>query len=393
VREEARKAAEKVAAERITAIEEAQRESVAGMQTRIDEAETSRIVAEQKETALASQLSELRQVAQAQVARVKEEAAAELVRVRQVAEEAAEESFREKLAANENGLAEAKAKAHEAEDRLSTLADQHASAMQASLKEQREILEKSKEDAINGEKAKAFEETQKLSTKVNDLQRALENRTAEELGEGAEINLFEVLKAEFPDDNISRIPKGSPGADIIHVVMLDGKECGTILYDSKNHNQFRNEHVAKLKADQLAARAEHAILSTHKFPQGTRQLHEQDGVLLANPARVVFLATLVRQHLLQVHTLRLSDIERESKTAALYDFITSERCSLLLGRIDERADDLIEQQAKEIKWHEKNWRKQGEAFRAIQKAKADLENQISLIIGTSADDSAMSEAS
>jgi hypothetical protein len=47
--------------------------------------------------------------------------------------------------------------------------------------------------------------------------------------------------------------------------MFAGKECGSILYDSKNHNQFRNEHVSKLKADHLAAKAEHAILSTYKF--------------------------------------------------------------------------------------------------------------------------------
>src|ERR1700739_3327026 len=63
-----------------------------------------------------------------------------------------------------------------------------------------------------------------------------------------------------------------------HVVMFRGKECGTILYDSKNHNQFRTDHVSKLRADQLSAKADHAILSTHKFPQGTRQLHFQAGL-------------------------------------------------------------------------------------------------------------------
>ena len=84
----------------------------------------------------------------------------------------------------------------------------------------------------------------------------------------------------------------------------------------------------------------------------------------------------------------MSDIERESKTAALYEFIVSERCSSLLSRIDERAEDLLEQQKKEIRWHENNWKKQGEAVRGIQKAKADLENQLDLIIGTSANDAA-----
>jgi hypothetical protein len=208
----------------------------------------------------------------------------------------------------------------------------------------------------------------------------------DELGEGAEIDLYEALKAEFPSDRIERIGKGTAGADVHHVVLHNGRECGTIIYDSKNHKRFLNEHVTKLAQDQLAARAEHAILSTHKFPQGTRQLHMQDGVLLANPARVVAVVTLIRQHMLQTHTLRMSSAERENKTAALYDFIMSERCTQLLGRVDTLTDDLLEQQVKERKWHEVAWKKEGEAIRSIQKAKAELSNEICSIIGTAPDD-------
>jgi hypothetical protein len=175
--------------------------------------------------------------------------------------------------------------------------------------------------------------------------------------------------------------------------MLHGQDCGTILYDSKNHKQWRDEHAAKLRRDQLAEKAEHAILSTHKFPQGARQLHTQDGVLLANPARVVSLAGIIRQHLIQVHTLRLSKIERDSKTAVLYEFITSEHCRQLIDRIDERAGSLLDLQEKEMRWHQNNWKHQGTAIRAIQKAKGDLASEIDSIIGTSVDDAGMSEAS
>ncbi len=110
------------------------------------------------------------------------------------------------------------------------------------------------DDAVNAERAKAFEDTQKLQNKVTDLQRALDNKTAEELGEGAEINLYEALKKEFPDDRIERIAKGAAGADINHVVLHNGRECGTIIYDSKNHKAFRSDHVTKLAEDQIAAR-------------------------------------------------------------------------------------------------------------------------------------------
>ena len=106
-----------------------------------------------------------------------------------------------------------------------------------------------------------------------------------------------------------------------------------------------------------------------------------DGVLLANPARVVQLTTLLRRHLIQVYTLSLSNVERDGKKEDLYRFITSEKCTLLFGSIEGRSEELMALQEKEIKWHQNNWSKQGEKFRAIQKAKADLENEISLIVG------------
>ena len=333
----------------------------------------------------ALQLDELRKAKEADVAKVKEDAAAEALRIRREATEAAEGLVRDKIADMDKAVADAQAKIAEAEGKLSKLSEQYELALKERLGSEREIMEKAKDDAINAERTKAFEENQKLSNKLNEMQRALEKKTNEELGEGAEIDLFEALKREFPDDRIERVAMGAPGADILHVVTHNGRECGTIIYDSKNHKMFRNAHVTKLLEDQRAAKAEHAILSTHKFPAGTRQLHMQDGVLLANPARVVSVVTLIRRHLLQAHILRLSSAERECKKAALYAFITTERCTQLFSRIDAHADELLEQQVKERKWHDAAWKKEGELIRSIQKVQAELSNEISCIIGTAPD--------
>ena len=320
----------------------------------------------------------------AEADKARKESEAELLARAQQAESfktAAEEALRLQQIANAQAASEAKAKLSETENQLAALKLAQEAELAKSLEEQRMVLEKATEDAVNVERAKSFEVHQKLSTKVADLTRDLEKKSNEELGEGAEINLFEALKEEFPDDKITRVKKGEPGADIIHVVLLKGQSCGTIVYDSKNHKAYRTDHVTKLRLDQLGANAEHAILSTHKFPQGTRQLHMVDGVLLANPARVVQLTTLLRRHLIQVYTLSLSNVERDGKKEDLYRFITSEKCTLLFGSIEGRSEELMALQEKEIKWHQNNWSKQGEKFRAIQKAKADLENEISLIVG------------
>ena len=384
-REEARKTAEAAAAEKIAAAEAIRQQSEEALQARVEQERMAREAAEQASAARQAQLETERQENAAALALAKDDAAAEALRIRQEATAAAEAAMQATMTANVEALAEANTKAQAAEEKLAVTIEQHNAAMAARLAEQREALEKAKVEAVNAEKSKFFEENIKLTNKVEELKRALEKKSNEELGEGAEINLFEALKAEFPDDNIKRIPKGAAGADIRHIVMMNGKECGTILYNSKNHNQFRTDHVTKLKADQIADKADHAILSTYKFPQGTRHVHVQDGVVLASPARVVAIVTIIRRHMTQLHTLRVGRVERESKMAALFDFIVSEHCTQLLSRIEEQAEDLLELQAKEVKWHKNNWEKQGEAYKSIQKAKGVLETDIGRIIGTAAD--------
>jgi hypothetical protein len=171
-------------------------------------------------------------------------------------------------------------------------------------------LEKAQTDAVNAQRATAFQKELKLQEKVDQLQRALDNKTAEELGEGAELDLYELLRGEFDGDKIERINRGQPGADMLHTVIHNGKECGSIIYDSKNHNAWRNDFVTKLAADQMAAKAEHAVLSTRKFPAGERHLSVRERVILAAPSRVLALVQILRQHIVQTHTLRWSNEAR-----------------------------------------------------------------------------------
>jgi hypothetical protein len=382
IRAQALSTAQADVAEKLAAAENACQQSEAALNEKIAEIEATRTAAEQQSAMLRAQLSELRQAKDTEVAKLKEDASAEAARIRQEATQAAEASMRDTLAEKDKAVTDAQAKSAAAEGKLAQLTEQNEVALKQQLDAQRDIMEKAKDDAVNAERAQAFEVNQKLQNKVTDLQRELEKKSADELGEGAELDLCDELKKQFQDDRIERIGKGKAGADILHTIMLNGKPCGTIIYDSKNHKQFRSEHVAKLKSDQLAAKADYAILSLHKFPEGTSQLHSRDGVLLANPARVVAAVILIRQHILQTHKLRLSSAQREEKTARLYAFITSERCAQFFSSVDTYTDGLLDHLVREKKWHDAAVKKRGETYRAIQKTMADLLTEISLIIGT-----------
>ena len=108
----------------------------------------------------------------------------------------------------------------------------------------------------------------KLQSELADMQRKLEGKTANELGEGSEIDLFEQLKDAFEGDRIQRVPKGVNGADVIHEVIHNGKVCGKIVYDAKNRNAWQNEFVIKLKRrqDRAGRRPCHPV--EQQVPQG-----------------------------------------------------------------------------------------------------------------------------
>jgi hypothetical protein len=222
----------------------------------------------------------------------------------------------------------------------------------------------------------------KLEGMVADLQRKLQNKTAEELGDGPEVDLFEILKAEFPSDDIQRVGRGKPGADVIHKVRHNGAICGTIVYDSKNHKQWRTEFVTKLRQDQIAEKAEHAVLATRAFPKDAKQLHIDSGVILADPARAVVIAMLLRQQVIKVYSLAVSNNERASKTEELYSFMTSDRFGQFLSTVTRGTEQLEALQAAEKKAHESTWKKQGELFRVIVRNCAQFDEEIARIIGT-----------
>ncbi|MCZ6848970.1 MAG: DUF2130 domain-containing protein, partial [Alphaproteobacteria bacterium] len=293
----------------------------------------------QVEAKAKTEIEQAREKAAAAVAKAKKEAAAKEAAARADAKKTAEAQMAPKIA-------EAERAKMAAEQQLKSVKADQESVLTQRLQEQRDALEKAKTDAVNAEKSKAFNENLKFEEKLQELQRKLQKKTAEELGEGAEVDLFEALKTEFPSDQITRVNKGAAGADIIHKVVHNGQVCGCIIYDSKNRNAWRNDYVTKLRRDQLAAKADHAILSTQVFPAGARQLHIQDGVIVSNPARTVVLAQMLRKHVVQNHGLRLSNKARDQKTARLYEFITSERCAQLLDQIVTLTDDMLDLEVK-----------------------------------------------
>jgi len=295
---------------------------------------------------------------------------------------AAEAAMLSKLADFQAKLVLAEQARVSAQKEIAALKTAQDAAIELRVEERATTLKEERDAAVLAERTRAFEEAQALRQKLEDLTRKLEGKSAHELGEGSEIDLFEELRDAFQADRIQRVPKGVNGADVIHEVVHNGRVCGKIIYDAKNRDSWQNGFATKLKADKLAQAADHAILSSNKFPKDKSQVHTQDGVIVANPARVLAIAEILREQIVRMHELRASKEAREEKTVALYAFVTSDHFKQLVEQVEAQAGKMLELDNKEQEAHRRVWDQRGKLIRTIQKARADLTFEVDRIIGT-----------
>lgn len=341
----------------------------------------------QAEAAATAGLADIQdRLAQAEQARAELAAATEhaTAAARAEAKAQAEAAALAKLADIQARLTQAQQARADAAGQIETLkvgqqaaVERRVAEIQETLARQKEDLQREKEAAVLAEKHKVL----KLTSELADLQRKLEGKSAHELGEGSEIDLFEQLRAAFEGDRIQRVPKGVNGADVIHEVVHNGRTCGKIVYDAKNRDAWQNGFAVKLNADKLAQGADHAILSSNKFPKDKREIHLQDGVIVAAPARVPAIVEILRDQLIRLSELRVSNEQRDSKTEELYAFITSEHCKQLIGQVEVQAGKMLDLDAREVEAHRRVWEQRKKLITAVQKARGDLSFEIDRIIG------------
>src|SRR5262245_1032122 len=160
-------------------------------------------VREQHEAVMAQARAEMAVAADQAVAAARSEATAQ-----------AEAAAMASLADVQARLAQAEQARTDAAGQIAVLKAEQQAAVEKRVTEiaetlarQKEDMQREKETAVLAEKAKVL----KLTSELADLQRKLEGKSAHELGEGSELDLFEQLRAAFEGDRIQRVPKGVNG--------------------------------------------------------------------------------------------------------------------------------------------------------------------------------------
>lgn len=200
----------------------------------------------------------------------------------------------------------------------------------------------------------------------DDLARKLEQGSQQSQGEVLELELEETLRLEFPFDEITPVPKGVNGADIIHKVMdRNGRLCGQIVWEFKKTKAWSEGWVQKLKDDQRLVRADLAVIVSSVLPQDVKGFAFRDGIWICDIKLATALATALRINLESITREKSMSVGKNEKMEILYSYLTGVEFKQRVEAIVEAFSSMDEGLRKERMAYEKIWSEREKQIRKV----------------------------
>ena len=235
--------------------------------------------------------------------------------------------------------------------------------------EQDKIREEEKSRLSEEYKLRLLEKDKKITDAwklVEEYKRKLEQGSQQLQGEIYELELENILKREFPLDEIKPVPKGVKGADVFQIVRNSyGRSCGTIIWESKRTKTWSPEWITKLKEDQRGMKAEIAVIISQILPEGIKDIGLEKGVWVGSFDSIISLSLLLRAALIEVAAVKLSNINRQSKMEVLYNYFSGIEFKQRLEAVIEAFNTVQEDIEKEKRWFTSKWAKQEKSIRNV----------------------------
>lgn len=220
---------------------------------------------------------------------------------------------------------------------------------------------------------------QKFQQQLDAMSRKLEKKTGEQLGDEGELDLLVELRKAFQKDRIERIGRGKKGADIVQEVTEDSKVVGRIIYESKNVSTWSNKFIEQAKKYQSQYDTPNVIVVSQAFPSKKKGLCILKGIPVVDLRQTVSLATIMREGILTVASLRLSGQARDEKAQELFDYIISDKFVTRFREVGEHVTTLRDRQLKEREWHEIAWEQQKRIYDQLDSRRREIDSHIKAI--------------
>ena len=218
---------------------------------------------------------------------------------------------------------------------------------------------------------------------VEDLKAKMQQGSQQTQGEVLELEVEELLRREFKDDEITEVKKGQRGADVLQKVNdRRGRFCGTILWETKNAH-WTETWISKLRADQREVKAEIAVLVAVQPPPEIETFAYRDGVWIVQRQYAKDLALMLRYSLTQVYAERANLAGKDEKMEVLYQYLTSVEFQHRIQAIVEGFSYLWADVEREKRWFATKWARQEKEIRKIIDSTQGMYGDLQAVTGRS----------
>jgi len=223
-----------------------------------------------------------------------------------------------------------------------------------------------------------------MRKQIDDLKRKAEQGSQQIQGEVLELQIEEMLRQEFPFDNIEPVPKGIKGADAIQVVKTQsGKICGKILWESKRTKNWSDAWIQKAKDDQREAKAHLVVIVSETLPNGVPQFSQINGVWVVSISLALELSKALRFLLLEVAKEKSFQDGKTGKMEILYSYLTGPEFKSRIEAILEGFINLQKDLDSEKRAMEKIWSKRSKQIDKVIKSIGGMHGDLEGIAGSS----------
>ena len=219
---------------------------------------------------------------------------------------------------------------------------------------------------------------------AEDYKRKLEQGSQQLQGDVLEDELKNILKREFPYDEIKDVPTGIKGADILQIVKNNfGRSCGTIIWESKRTKAWSDGWINKLKEDQRRVKAEVAVIVSQVLPDGVKRFTQKAGVWVGDYESITGLGLLLRNTLLELSTVKSAVVGKQEKKEILWNYLTSIEFRQRLETIHDSYELAKNYLDKEKEFFRRKWAREEKNIQLLMENLFGVHGDLQAIIGRS----------
>lgn len=306
-------------------------------------------------------------------------------------QEEKEKSFEQELAQKEKQLEESKQKELsllKKEEELETKLKDADLIIERKVSEERgRIWEKAAVEASERYQLKEKEQTQiieSLKKSLEEAQRKATQGSQQLQGEVAELEIEQILRGEFPTDDIVPVPKGVNGADAIQKVRdQNGRICGSIVWESKRTKNWTEGWILKLKEDMQLVRGDLAVLVSGNLPEGVKSFGFKDGVYITNFECFLAVAKIIRAMIIKEQSIKSSVVGKNEKMEVLYSYLSGSQFRQHIEAIVEAFSSMKGDLELEKRAFQKMWAKREKEIERVISNTVGMHGDLQGLIGAS----------